>query len=306
MVNLSLLDFGNIYPPEVYAHDVINHLLENIQVFERLGYKRYWMSEHLADNVAWASPEHLIPLLAGYTDEIKIGVAGVLLKYHMPIRVAQAFTLISSLYPERIDLGLAKGDIQDIYLKPFANLDRHPKEDYFFDQVDELMGFMRNNLGDTKYKNIQIQPYATKGPDYWLLGSSPNLLQSAVKYKTNFCLSLFHTDRRLKDISETISSFREMFFEAHGSLPIVSIALQVNCSSSEQTIKKFKNEMSSKSWENDHKAICGKPPEVSERIVEIAHTLRVNEVVLMNAYHNLEEKSESILLIAESLLKKRI
>ncbi|MFD2902562.1 LLM class flavin-dependent oxidoreductase [Sphingobacterium anhuiense] len=305
MISLSLLDFGNIYPPNVYAHDVINHLFENIQVFEDLGYKRYWMSEHLDSNIAWASPEHLIPLLAGYSSTIKIGVAGVLMKYHTPIRIAQAFTMISSIYPDRIDLGLAKGDIQEIYLKPFGDFEKHPNEEYFYSQVKELMGFMQHDQTEEfKYKDIQIQPYGAKMPDYWLLGSSPSLIQLAVDYKTNFCLSLFHTDRKLTELSETLSRFRELFFKRYGHLPVVSIALQVNCSHSDYIISKFNKEMASKSWKNNHKAICGKPSEVNDRILEIADTLNVEEVVLMNAYHSLEEKSESIRLIAEKMLKK--
>lgn len=307
MISLSLLDFGNIYPPKVYAHDVINHLFENIQVFEDLGYKRYWMSEHLDRNIAWASPEHLIPLLAGYSNTIKIGVAGMLMKYHTPLRVAQAFTLISSIYPGRIDLGLAKGDIQEIYLKPFGNFEKHPNEEYFYSQVKELLGFMQHDFAkDFKYKEIQIQPYGAEMPDYWLLGSSASVIDLAVDYKANFCLSLFHTDRKLADLSEIISRFRDSFFLRHDHLPLVSIAIQVNCSESDLITRRFRKEMVSKSWKNDHKAICGNPSEVNDRILEIANLLNVEEVVLMNAYHSLEEKSESIELIAEKMLKKYI
>lgn len=76
---------------------------------ERLGYHRFWVSEHhAAPGLAGSSPEVLMAHLAAVTSSIRIGSGAVLLPHYSAFKVAENFRVLEGLYPGRIDLGLGK------------------------------------------------------------------------------------------------------------------------------------------------------------------------------------------------------
>src|SRR5262245_37551735 len=76
---------------------------------DELGYSRFWLAEHHSAGHAQSCPEVLLALIASMTSRIRVGSAGILLAYHSPYRIAQCFRVLESLFPGRIDLGLARG-----------------------------------------------------------------------------------------------------------------------------------------------------------------------------------------------------
>ncbi|MCE9603114.1 MAG: MsnO8 family LLM class oxidoreductase [Gemmatimonadetes bacterium] len=76
---------------------------------EHLGYSRYWLAEHHGHPAQSGSPEVLTGIIAAITDTIRVGPAGVLLRYYSPYKVAQSFRLLDGLFRPRIDLGVARG-----------------------------------------------------------------------------------------------------------------------------------------------------------------------------------------------------
>lgn len=78
------------------------------QVAERLGYTRYWVAEHHdMPGLACTSPEVLLAHIGAHTERIRLGSGAVLLPHYKPVKVAESFHLLASLYPGRIDLGMA-------------------------------------------------------------------------------------------------------------------------------------------------------------------------------------------------------
>jgi len=76
---------------------------------ERFGYQRYWFAEHhLNPGVIGASPAVAIALVAGATETIRLGSAGVQFGHRTPLSVAEEFGLIDALHPGRLDLGLGR------------------------------------------------------------------------------------------------------------------------------------------------------------------------------------------------------
>ena len=66
---------------------------------------RYWVAEHHATPMlACASPEALIGPIASATHHIHVGSGGVMLPHYSPLKVAETFSMLSGLYPGRIDL----------------------------------------------------------------------------------------------------------------------------------------------------------------------------------------------------------
>src|SRR5690606_32275692 len=74
---------------------------------EKLGYKRFWVSEHHnTDTLVSSATVVLLGYLAQGTSTIRIGSGGVMLPNHAPLIVAEQFGTLETLYPNRIDLGL--------------------------------------------------------------------------------------------------------------------------------------------------------------------------------------------------------
>jgi len=89
--------------------EAIAHSLNLAQHVERLGYRRFWISEHHnMESLASASPVLLISHIAQHTSRIRVGSGGVMLPNHAPLIVAEQFGTLATLFPNRIDLGLGR------------------------------------------------------------------------------------------------------------------------------------------------------------------------------------------------------
>jgi luciferase family oxidoreductase group 1 len=104
-IKLSVLDQSPVRAGFTFA-DAVRETLELAQLADRLGYTRYWVAEHRStDGLAGSSPEVLVARIAGVTEEIKVGSGGVMLSHYSPLKVAENFGLLETMYPGRIDLG---------------------------------------------------------------------------------------------------------------------------------------------------------------------------------------------------------
>src|ERR1700676_1768847 len=76
---------------------------------ERLGYHRYWLSEHPAmQGVSDPAPEILLARIAAETTRMRIGTGGVLLPHYAALKVAEQFRMLDAIAPGRIDLGIRR------------------------------------------------------------------------------------------------------------------------------------------------------------------------------------------------------
>ena len=66
------------------------------------------MAEHHATPaLACAAPEILIEAVASRTERLRVGSGGVTLPHYSPLKVAETFSMLAGLHPERIDLAWA-------------------------------------------------------------------------------------------------------------------------------------------------------------------------------------------------------
>src|SRR3954470_23570387 len=85
----------------------LHNTLDLAVLADRLGYHRYWVAEHHGGPMlASASPEVLIGPIADATTGIRVGSGGVMLPHYSPFKVAETFSILAALHPDRIDLGL--------------------------------------------------------------------------------------------------------------------------------------------------------------------------------------------------------
>lgn len=79
---------------------------ELVEALDQAGYHRLWLTEHRTPNQS-ASPTLLAALAAGLSERIRVGTAGILLRYASPLRVAEDLKLLNLFFPGRLDLGVA-------------------------------------------------------------------------------------------------------------------------------------------------------------------------------------------------------
>ncbi|MBQ1088487.1 LLM class flavin-dependent oxidoreductase [Streptomyces sp. B93] len=110
---------------------------------ERLGYHRFWVSEHHGvPGVAGSAPTVLAAAVAAATRTIRVGTGGVMLPNHRPFVVAEQFGVLESLYPGRIDMGLGRSVGFTDGVRRALGRDKDAADD-FAAQLDELLGFFR-------------------------------------------------------------------------------------------------------------------------------------------------------------------
>src|SRR5918997_5839944 len=146
-LRLSVLDQSPIAEGQTGAR-ALHHSLDLAELADRLGYHRYWVAEHHGTPMlACASPEALIGPIAQRTERIRVGSGGVMLPHYSPLHVAESFSILAALSPERIDLGLGRAPGTD-QVTAFAMLrdrSRLPADD-FPQQLTELLGYLEGTL----------------------------------------------------------------------------------------------------------------------------------------------------------------
>jgi luciferase family oxidoreductase group 1 len=111
-IPLSVLDLVPISSGSD-ATTALRNTVDLAQRAERLGYRRYWFAEHhLNPGLAGVSPAVVIALVAGATDHIRLGSAGVQLAHRTALSAVEEFGLIDALHPGRLDLGLGRSGPQ--------------------------------------------------------------------------------------------------------------------------------------------------------------------------------------------------
>jgi luciferase family oxidoreductase group 1 len=180
-LRLSVLDQSPIAEGSTGAQ-ALRDSLDLAQLADRLGYHRYWVAEHHGGPMlAGASPEVLVGPIAATTAQLRVGSGGVMLPHYSPYKVAESFSVLSGLFPGRIDLGLGRTDGTDDPVPLFAlQRDRnHPAPDDFGDQLSELLAYLAGSFpSDHLFTRLPtVLPGRPELPVPWLLGSSP---QSAV------------------------------------------------------------------------------------------------------------------------------
>jgi luciferase family oxidoreductase group 1 len=172
-VKLSVLDQSPIAEGATAA-DALANTLDLARLADGLGYHRYWVAEHHGGlMLAGHAPEALIPSIAAATTSIRVGSGGVMLPHYSPFKVAEVFTLLAAMYPDRIDLGLGRASGTDPRTAYALQRDRAKVlEDDFPQQLAELLGYLDGTLPEDHPFASLTGSLPEQRPEVWLLGSS--------------------------------------------------------------------------------------------------------------------------------------
>jgi luciferase family oxidoreductase group 1 len=173
---------------------------------ERLGYSRFWVSEHHGlPTIVGSAPEILMAAIAARTTTIRIGSAGVMLPHYSALKVAEQFRVLEALAPGRIDLGLGRapgGDMRTARaLNPNAS---HAAEDFPI-QVRDLHAW--TSMGT--HEGITAHPLGPHAPELWILGSSDYGAQLAAHFGLPYAFAYFFTDGQ--GAEEAMALYRARF-----------------------------------------------------------------------------------------------
>lgn len=311
------------------ASEALQESVELVRLADKLGYTRYWLSEHHNTiTLAGAAPEVLIARLAAESKRIRLGSGGIMLPNHSALKVAENFKLLEALYPQRIDLGVGRapgGDrITAQLLNPSNTFD--PQE--YIQQIRDLQDF----LSDTpNYNNIQGKvraiPQIDTMPEMWMLTSSGESAYLAAHSGMALSFAQFINPVGGKD---AITIYRQRFKpSAQLTTPKASVGIFAFCSEDAHKAEQVQAVMdyrllsfekgrfdeiptyevasqykyTANEWQrvlfNRQRTIVGTPGIVKEKITALAAELDVPEVIVATFAESQEDRFHSYELLAE-------
>ncbi|RSK25146.1 LLM class flavin-dependent oxidoreductase [Bhargavaea beijingensis] len=217
-MEISMLDQTQLAEGQT-AEEGFAGTVEAARLADRLGYRRFWVSEHHgSDTIAGSSPEILAAHLLAKTETIRIGTGGVMLTHYAPYKVAENFRVMSVLSPGRVDLGVGKAPggthLPTIALQGGRALaDAKPRQkERFPEMVDELMEYLEDELPENHPMSgyLQASPAAVQKPLPWILGTGPASALLAAERGLPYAFARF-INAEQEEMRETIGLYRKKF-----------------------------------------------------------------------------------------------
>jgi len=184
----------------------IRDTLDLAQHCERLGYARFWLSEHHGlPTIIGSAPEILMAAIAARTERIRIGSAGVMLPHYSALKVAEQFRVLEALAPGRIDLGVGRAPGGDMRTARALNPNAHAAAEAFPEQVRDLQAW----TAEGSHLGITAHPLGPHAPEIWILGSSDYGAQLAAHFGLPYAFAYFFTDGQ--GVEQALELYRQLY-----------------------------------------------------------------------------------------------
>jgi luciferase family oxidoreductase group 1 len=219
--------------------DALRNSIDLARHTDALGYERYWIAEHHGTPMlASAAPEILIAEIAAATSTIRVGSGGVMLPHYSPLKVAEVFSMIASLHPGRIDLGIGRAPGTDPHTMFALQRDRRQAApDDFPEQLAELLALLEDDLPpDHPFARLTALPGGPDRPEVWLLGSSPQSAIWAAELGLPYSFADFINPRG----AELAHLYRDRFQpSARRDTPWVAVAVSTICAETDEEAERL-------------------------------------------------------------------
>lgn len=279
-LKLGVLDFCACYGGS-HPQDVLWQSIELASRLERLGYTRYWFSEHHGGGIAHCCPEIMTAVISGVTNTIRVGSGCVLLRHYRPIKVASTFRLLNALYTGRIDLGVGAGSTA---LLPISN-------ETYADQIRKLVDFVSGRSA------TPAQPVGTSPPEIWLQGSGQGSVSLAAELGTCFCLGLFLNFSGKSDHKAIIENYRAGFRPSQDlGAPRCNVAVAGICAETEERARRLleghRNVLSL------IPTVVGNPEQCRNELEKLRLECGIDEIIFLDLCTRFEDRLRSYELLA--------
>lgn len=311
------------------AAEALQESIELVKLADRLGYTRYWLSEHHNTlSLAGAAPEILIARLAAESTRIRLGSGGIMLPNHSALKVAENFRLLEALYPGRIDLGIGRAPGGDRLTAKLLNPSNDFDPQAYIQQITDLQCFLTDTPGEGNASGrIRAIPKIDTVPALWMLTSSGESAYLAAH--TGMALGFAQFINPIGG-AEAIALYRKRF---NPSVllkePMANVGVFVFCSESEETVARTqavmdyrflgfekgrfdempdyetasRYEYSPAEWQrvlfNRQRTIMGTPDIVKEKINALTKELGVTELMASTFAESREDRFKSYELLAQ-------
>ncbi len=295
-IALGLLDFSWVRGEQSPA-EALADTLALAEAADALGLSRYWIGEHHLDGHACGSPQVLATLLAASTRRIRVGVGAMLLYYWAPLKLAEDFVLLQSLFA-RIDLGVGRGGADDPR-SHLALLDGRPGdgpmlgEAAYAERVRDLLGHLRGTLErGHPHHGAPIIPALDVMPEVWVCGSA-TAAPLAAACGTRLCCTLFHG--RMAP-PEHLARYRSGFGASPElAAPQAAIAVAGTCADTQAEADAMRDAFP---YSNYLPSVWGTPQRCRERIEALCAAYGVGEALLLDIAPDRERRLRSAELLA--------
>jgi luciferase family oxidoreductase group 1 len=215
--------------------EALANSIELARLADRMGFTRFWMSEHHAmDTLACTAPEVMLARIGAETERIRIGSGGIMLPHYTSLKVAECFRTLHALYPDRVDLGIGRapggGPVEALALRRER---RSRMLDDFPEQVRELLDFLNDSFpAGHPFAGIRVSPAMRGGPDVWMLGSSLWSSAAAAEFGLPYAFAHFFSPVNTR---AAIENYRRSFLPSdYRSEPEATIAVGVICAETDE------------------------------------------------------------------------
>ncbi|QAS52468.1 LLM class flavin-dependent oxidoreductase [Halobacillus litoralis] len=324
-MKLSVLDQSPILSG-MNPHDALQQTTELAKWTDRLGYHRFWISEHHStETLAGSAPEILAAHLAAHTNQIRIGTGGVLLPHYSSYKVAESFRLLETLHPGRIDLGVgrAPGGMPNVNLA--LNRGKLPNVEGYPAQVEELMAYLHGQ--DPQGMDIYATPSGETAPPIWMLGSSGTSARLAADLGASYSFAHFINGR---GGIRAMDRYQDYFTPSmQQNVPIANVSVFVVCAETDEHAEYLASSLDlallqieqggkrthfptpeealshscslfeeERIQDNRKRMIVGSPEKVKEEIEQLANSYGVDEVIVNTIVTPFDDRLKSYELLA--------
>jgi luciferase family oxidoreductase group 1 len=327
-LRLSVLDQSPIRKGS-NAVEALEESLQLAQLADRLGYTRYWLSEHHnTKSLAGASPEILIARLAAATKHIRLGSGGIMLPNHSTLKVAENFRLLEALYPNRIDLGIGRAPGGDRLTAHILNPSNNFEPREYVNQVNDLEAYLtETEEPGTVHEKVKAIPHIDTIPGLWMLTSSGE--SGLLAARQGWALSFAHFIYPVGG-PQAVKTYRERFVPSvFLKAPVASVGIFVFCADTQEKADELQAmmdyrllsfekgkfdvypsyeevrdyEYTDQEWQrvmaNRGRMIAGTPERVKERLLKLADDYDVDEIVVSTMADTTADRLRSYELLAE-------
>ncbi|QHS22464.1 LLM class flavin-dependent oxidoreductase [Virgibacillus sp. MSP4-1] len=329
-MKLSVLDQSPISKGDTAATS-FRKSVELARHTENLGYTRFWVAEHHnTKGLAGTSPEVLISHIAAKTNHIKVGSGGVLLPQYSPLKVAENFKVLETLYPNRIDLGVGRspGGNHSTRLALTDGMNKSLND--FPRQLEDLSGFISGNLPSSHdFHKVKATPETITNPNLWVLGLSERGAKTAAKNSTSFTFGHFINPANGEKAIDTY--YRHFQASSRQKKPYVNVCIFVVCAETrteaeqlalsqdlwllnvemgkdtrvpsidEVKGKTFTQRELEKVQNNRKRCVIGTPFEVKQKLEELSEIYQTDEFMIITNIYDFQAKLKSYSLLAEAV-----
>jgi len=327
-MKLSILD----QTPVIAGHSVSDAIAATVdlaQVADDLGYTRYWCAEHHGlRGVANPAPEVMLARLGSVTQHLRLGSGGVMLPYYSPFKVAEQFLMLEALFPGRIDLGVGRAPGGDQRTAMAVAAGDYNRGEIFPQQVNDLQLLFAGQVPPGHIAHgVVLQPEIATRPQLWMLGSSDFGGLLAARVGIPFAFAHFINPGYAELVTR---AYRERYQSRDGTTPYCALAVFAIAADTPEaaadyaaavdlrrllmarganapipTVEQARAQQYSAA-ERLHiererpRSIIGTPEEVRDRLVQLAETCGVDELIVLCVAPAYAARQRSYELLAEA------